>query len=356
MLVESGMPVPQQAWRVINLVFIAPLVESWESNAPQPGSRLREWIEPAYAAAVALDQTSTESSPFLDYIELVKAAREEVQHEDVSGKNGTQGDSITDGITVGSVLKDIELDVKLAVLVARLGHHGIRTLIDHRRAAAGRAATRGEKGPPPQLDLLSLDSVEQPSYRTMSHAEIQSMADPGVMTSEEYLAGDELAYRAPIMKYFASLWVTYATTQWDELYRPQLAELFNCDRGDVVSELFADLNKFRQDYVHNRGIATSRSSKNKRLNWFARGAVMIPTPENYDQLLQELDRELPLLAQPPAPKERPNRAPVKAEVPAELVRRFEKAADAIGLGASAALEAALAEWIRQHDGRAGTRT
>jgi hypothetical protein len=342
MLVESGGTVPPPAWRVIDLAIIAPLVESWHANAPVPGSQLHEWIEPAYAAATGLDQTSSDAAPIVDYMALVRKAYEMVQH--ASGEvNGAEGR--TDDIAAESVLKDLELDIKLAVLAARLGHNGIMNLINDRIAKTSRAATRGDQGPPPHLDLLSLESVEQASYRTMSHTEIRSMADPGVMTPEEFMSGDELADRAPILKYFASLWVTYVATQWDELYRTQLAEVHGCDSDDIVSELFRELNKFRQDYVHNRGTATSRSSKNKRLTWFARGDAMIPTLANYDQLLQELQRELPVLAQRPVPKERPTKSAIKAEVPTELVKRLEKTSGARGLGISAALEAALIKWI-----------
>ncbi|WP_158017738.1 hypothetical protein [Mycobacterium basiliense] len=351
LLVESGKPVPPHAWPVINLAIMAPLVDLWQANAPRTGSQLYEWIRPAYAVAIALDQTSPDSTPIVEFMALVRDAREKVQNATASESNQTE--DLTDETTVDGVLKDLELDVKLAVLSARLGHNGIMHLIDRRIAEAGRAATRREQPPPPQLDLVSLESVDQLSYRTMSHAEIRTMADPGVMTTEEFIAGDQLADRAPILKYFASLWVTHLITQWDELYRPLLARLHGADPDDVVSELFADLNKFRQDYVHNRGVATSRSSKNKRLNWFSRGDAMIPTSANYDQLLHELHRELPLLAHQPVPKARPNRSAIKGEVPTELVKLFEKAAGARGLGVSAALEAAIKNWIDESDGPGG---
>jgi hypothetical protein len=70
--------------------------------------------------------------------------------------------------------------------------------------------------------------------------------------------------------------------------------------------LFADLNKMRQDYVHNRGWATAKQAKNKRLRWFEQGDLMIPAAANYEQLFKELQSELVLLAQAPAPKDKPN--------------------------------------------------
>jgi hypothetical protein len=169
------------------------------------------------------------------------------------------------------VLRDLELDFKLAVLVARLGHNGILQLLDRRFAAEARAATRQQTATAPYLDLLSLNASDVSNHRTMSYSDIRAMADPGVMTLEEYLRGDPDAERAPIFKYFAAQWVTHMTTLWDEYYRPNLAEIHGCAKNDVGSELFADLNKIRQDYVHNRGRASQKQVKNKRLNWFQQG-------------------------------------------------------------------------------------
>jgi hypothetical protein len=179
----------------------------------------------------------------------------------------------------------------------------------------------------------------------MSYSDIRAMADPGVMTLEEYLHGDPQAERAPILKYFAAQWVTHTTTLWDEHYRPSLAELHGCEKNHVASELFADLNKMRQDYVHNRGLATAKQAKNKRLRWFEQGDLMIPTSGNYEQLFKELQSELRTLAQTPVPKDKSSRTAVKGQVPVDLRSLFEQHAAAAGLGPDAALEEALTRWI-----------
>ncbi|MEB3981496.1 cyclic nucleotide-binding domain-containing protein [Mycobacterium sp. 663a-19] len=50
----------------------------------------------------------------------------------------------------------------------------------------------------------------------------------------------------------------------------------------------------------------------------------------------------------PPPKPKPARSKVNASVPTELVERFERAADAAGVGVAGALEAALAQWIERN--------
>ena len=47
-------------------------------------------------------------------------------------------------VTAAGILNDLELDFKLAVVAARLGHNGIMQLIDGWIRDAGRAATRAE--------------------------------------------------------------------------------------------------------------------------------------------------------------------------------------------------------------------
>jgi hypothetical protein len=99
----------------------------------------------------------------------------------------------------------------------------------------------------------------------------------------------------------------------------------------------------RQDYVHKaRGICKN-SARNKVLKWFRKGDNMIPTHANYCQLLADFPAQELLTAKPsPAPVQR-QQVPAKAD-PA-LIRQFEEAADAEGIGKDAALEAALSTWI-----------
>lgn len=340
MLDKAGRPFPHiQAVRVTASMLVKPLTAAWEAGPPSEGTDIWEWLAPAYSAAKSIDLKSQDVKQFVDYVEQVRQARD--QFREASPEN----------VTVDRVLRDLELDFKLAVLVARLGHNGVLQLLDGRFEAEARAATRQQAAPSSHLDLLTLKATDTPSYRTMSYSDLRAMADPGVMTLEEYLRGDPEPERAPILKYFAAQWVTHMTTLWDEHYRPSLARIHGCEKDDVGSELFADLNKMRQDYVHNRGRASGKQAKNKRLNWFEQGDLMIPTSAHYEQLFMELQSELGLLAEPPTPKEVPTRASLKGQVPVDVRSLFEQTAAAAGLGIDAALESALTEWIQARQRR-----
>ncbi|WP_194816945.1 hypothetical protein [Nocardia sp. XZ_19_385] len=339
MLVEANRDLPHaQAAGVIVQAMGGPLVEAWEAGTPAEGSVVRQWIEPAYLAAKALDVRSTEIAQFGRYIAVVKEAQEALLSYE-----GTE-------VTVAEVLTDLELDFKLAVLSARVGHQGIMGLIDQRLEESNRAAGSGAARGPKYLDLQSLRATETSSCRTLSYSEMSAMADPGVATAEQWIRGPDESDQSSILKYFAAQWVTYMVTQWEELYRDQLAQAHGCEKNDIRSELFADLNRVRQDYVHNRGKASRRNAaKNTRLKWFRRGDQMVPKHADYDQLFEELAREVELLAVAPTPTEKPNRSKVNAQVPVELIQRFEQAASDSGLTAGGALEAALLSWIESRD-------
>lgn len=246
-LVTSGKSFPNaQAVGIFARAMGDPLIEAWEANPPSKSSDLWKWIEPAYLAAKALNVTTTDVTPFVEYIELVKGAREQVLNEP------------NDTITPIDVLKDLELDVKLAVLTARLGHHGIMNKIDERLQDSTQSTNRGTPFGPKYLDLQTMEPTAASNYRTLSFSDIRAKADPGVATSEEWIKGPDESDQPPIMKFFAAQWVTYIVTQWEELYRDQLAQAHGCSKNDIRSELFADLNRIRQDYVHNRGLSGNR--------------------------------------------------------------------------------------------------
>src|SRR5262249_50272879 len=95
-----------------------------------------------------------------------------------------------------------------------------------------------------------------------------------------------------VMKQFASQSIVSFYTDWEEYYRAALAHAHQCSPRDFQIDYFGDLSKLRQDYVHHRGVC-SNSADCKTLNWFTKGQLMIPTAENYLQLITDFpDQEL----------------------------------------------------------------
>jgi hypothetical protein len=332
MMVERGMSFPHaQAVSAMIAVFGGSLVEAWESEPPT--SDLRGCIESAYQSAKRLDPQNNDSAQLGAYISTLRTAIECV------------GVNVSDTHTPEEVLADLALDAKLAVLSARLGHQGIMRKIDERLQETSRGVTRGAVPGHRYLDLQTMQATSEPSNRTVGYTDLQSVIDPGYATTEEYVRGYDESDQPTVLKYFAAQWVIYITTQWDELYRDQLAVAHGVSKNDVRSELFADLAKLRQDYVHNRGKASRKNSaRATKLTWFAEGDEMIPTHADYDQFYRELELEAASLVRRPEPIEE-NRVNIGGTVPAELRLRFDQAADAAGLRASEALEAALTAWV-----------
>jgi hypothetical protein len=72
---------------------------------------------------------------------------------------------------------------------------------------------------------------------------------------------------------------------------------------------------------------------------------MIPTPENYLQLLTDFPAEDLLTPKPIPPGQR---KPINANADPQLVRQFEEAADRLGLKKDKALDQMITEFLAAH--------
>jgi hypothetical protein len=81
------------------------------------------------------------------------------------------------------------------------------------------------------------------------------------------------------------------------------------------------------------------------LKWYSEVGNMIPTPENYLQLLTDFPAEDLLTPKPIPPAQR---KPINADADPQLVRQFEEAADRLGLKKDKALDRMISEFLAAH--------
>ena len=191
-----------------------------------------------------------------------------------------------------------------------------------------------------------MEPTDRASTTTLGYAALMAKADPGLLTPEEYVRGDNQADKAPILKRFAGQWIISFYTEWEDLFRKQLAAIYGCSVDDIKSQFFQELGRMRNDFGHGRGIC-KKSASNKLFKWFSKGDLMIPSHANYKQLLDEFENACTELAVAPATHETaPQRQPVRAKVTPELNAEFDRAvASVVGLNADEALTDALRSWI-----------
>ncbi|MDL9939001.1 hypothetical protein QSJ18_19825 [Gordonia sp. ABSL1-1] len=310
------------------------LLSAWNTDPPPTGTPLHELLAPAVDAARALDPRDGRLAPIREYLDLLRVVRDQIQTLDTS-----------DVLTIDEVLLDMELELKLSILVARLGHQGIMNLIHQRRSDYGRSVTK-VVDLPDYLDLHTMEPTDESSATTLSYSAILAKADPGILTPEEFVRGDDRADKAPILKRFAGQWIVSFYTEWEDLFRKQLAEICGCSVDDIKSQFFQELGRMRNDFGHGRGIC-KKSASNKLFRWFAKGDPIIPTHENYRQLFDEFEKACEALRTPPAPQDAVvQRQPVRAKVTPELNAEFDRAVAAShGITADEALTDALRTWI-----------
>lgn len=309
------------------------LVDAWVGNPPVEDSDLYKVLKPVYEAAMSLDPSKPGIPQIDDYMGTVKQARSDL-------KEPMEDQSALD------IVNDMELALKVAVLVARVSHQGAMGIADKERDQRTKALNRGTERGTKHLDLQTMEWVDATSPLTLNLADFLAMVDPGIATMEQFVKGYDESDQPPVMKQFAAQWAIYFFTEWEEMYRKQLAAAHGCEEGHIKSDYIGDLKNMRQDYAHNRGISRN-SARNKVLKWFTKGQDMIPTHANYMQLLSEFPRT-ELLRVPTPPKNQPQRQPVAAKVLPELSRRFEACADLNEISKDDALAQAIQAWIDLH--------
>lgn len=323
----------RQAVGVMIRATTPPLLDAWEMSRPPEGSQLYSWIKPAVDAARQLDPDVLEVRPLKRYVGLVKKARDLM---DVSLINAETADEIVD---------EMERALKVLVLAARLGHQGImNTILGQWEERLQSSNGSGNNNPLQYLDLLTLTRTDTPSATTIDYPTLRAAAHPGTASINEYMTDMNQETKTQMQHRFAGMWVVTFYAEWELNYRKRLAAIHNCSERAITSTLMRDLGYMRNDFAHNRGIATSKHKRCKRLPWFQQGQPMQPTQENYSQLLHEFAAERAVFTQAPKPT-RSNQVELKGRLPQDLIDGFNTAAKKRGLTSDAALEIAVSAWL-----------
>jgi len=138
---KTGMDLPANAYNGITTIYTGPFKELWAAEPPQ-NSTMREALQPVYDAAFAF--TPCESlEPQIDrFLAAVAAAREALSQ---GGGDATP--------TAEQIIADMELWLKVNLLVAATSHLGPMKVIDDEIAKQTEAARTGFRLPPEAFRL-----------------------------------------------------------------------------------------------------------------------------------------------------------------------------------------------------------
>lgn len=101
--------------------------------------------------------------------------------------------------------------------------------------------------------------------------------DPDAFAYQSWKIGDipgKLAEEGPIVRALGQQWVVMVGTQWEDEFRPRLAEARGVEAAEVADPVMGDIFKMRNDIVHHRGIAKN-SERCEVLRWFSAGQEMM---------------------------------------------------------------------------------
>lgn len=311
-------------YRMVQGTLTTPFIDLWAADPPRDPALLAV-LRPIYDAAVAFTPMTELLLQWDNFEALVRLARSVLETE-------PPGNPTTD-----EIVAEMLLALRTTLLLAGIGLHGAMNVIAEelirRQISFASSNIRNLRF----YDLATGSMVDSPSSTTLSLEGLKAIVGHDVPE-----AASDKPSRAPyIVKQFAAQSIVDFYTDWEEYYRVELARVHGCSRHDFQIEYFGDLSKIRQDYVHNRGLCRN-SARCKTLKWFTKGQLMVPTSENYLQLLTGFPEAE--LRNPPTPRES-IRVPVTGQVPLGLMRQFEQIATDKHGNISTALELALSEWI-----------
>jgi hypothetical protein len=329
---KTGADLPAaNAYSVISGVYAGRFKELWAADPPQKPS-LIDAIQPVHDAAYAFTPYEPLEPQIDQLMGAVAAAREKL-----SDGTGSAPD-------VEQIIADMEMWLKVNLLVAGTSHLGPIKVIDDELAKQAEAVRTGFRLPARHFDFATNTLVNVPTPTSIPLAVFAASVDNTIASTWAEVMQPDPADQPSIMKQFAAQLIVTFYTEWEEHYRPALARALGCEPEAIRLNYFGDLRNMRQDYVHTRGFCKN-SAKNKLLKWFTKEQAMIPTPADYLELLTAFPSE-ELKVKPPEFTR--DRLRVEANAKAALVGEFDKAVAASGYTKDAALDQALEAWIAAH--------
>jgi hypothetical protein len=281
-----------------------PFRDAWKSDRPAQESPLYPVLETVARAADEWDFTQPAEPQVDTFIGVVAETRRKLAEDDDLRV-----------ATAEELVADLEVLMKVSLLVARVGHRGAMEIADAERVGRNTSINKATRRPATYIDLNTMRWGDRPSETTLALSVFVVMVEPRMTTLAKAFGQQVKEDQPEIMKRFAAQWVVHVYTEWEEYYRDALAEALGCDRQEIQSDYFADLGRMRQDYVHKAGGICNNSARNKVLNWFSKGDSMIPTQDNYRQLLADFPAQ-ELLTPKPSPPQRSG-----SRLPPRLTRR-----------------------------------
>jgi hypothetical protein len=242
---KTGIDLPANAYNVITTIYTGPFKELWAADPPQDPP-LQQALQPVYDAENGFTPYE-ELEPQIDRcLEAVAAARQALS------------DGSDSAPTAEQIIADMEMWLKVNLLVAGTSHLGPMKVIDDEIAKQAEPVKSGLRLPPRHFDFATGEVVNVRTETSIPLAVFAASVDPAIASSWAEVLQPDPADQPWIMKQFAAQLIVTFYTEWEEYYRPALAKALGCEPEAIRLDYFGDVRNMRQDYVHTRGICQRR--------------------------------------------------------------------------------------------------
>jgi hypothetical protein len=331
-VLEHGADAPSM-FDAIGELYFGPVNHLWPTAPSDPV--LLEILDPVRELIMKFSRFGDVLGQLDDYIAAVAAARVALENE---------RDSVR---TVDQIIADMRLTLEVTLLVAATSHLGAMKVIeDEVQDRIQTVMKTGMVPPPSQLDIANGAVSKTPSETSINLRTFAALVAPKPVYEWHEVTNPNPADQPWIMKQFASQAIVSYFTEWEDHYRRELARAHGCTIYDIQINYFGDLSRMRQDYVHHRGFcANSQSVYCEVLKWFNRDDIMIPTAQNWAQLLKSFPAED--LRRTPVTVET-GRDQIRGSASIPVLREFDDIAGTERRNRGDALDQALSEWTEKN--------
>lgn len=244
---------------------------------------LREIVDPALEAAVIfLGGPFSTPKLLAEQLEVIAA-----QCRSAIGAI----DAMQDEEEVEQVVEEFETRYLATLATTLSAHHTLANKLANRKEADGE-----------HFDVGEYSFAREPGPGRVHVADLDKAMDSGVSTFSATRGFVSYERFPPIQIMTYGQWFAYIHAIWDEWYRPRLAAAHSRRldeellKNDIKSGFMGDLNKIRNDVIHNKS-RVKESARNTILSWATEDGLVGMTTERMMGLRTMFPRD-DLLAKP----------------------------------------------------------
>lgn len=257
--------------------------------------------------------------------------------------------TVDDDANLDEIISSLERAFLLSLIITLTSHHFLVDWEDkwqdhHQEYLAGLKASDR----PHYVQINGLLPASSPGRGRVHVQHLHSALRAGTVLFVMGAPQQAVPHYPEFQSIIYSQWFAYMHAIWDEQFRARIAAHFSTpdaplEKDDVLNDFFGDIRLIRNDYVHNKGIATNAVKCKLSLWCFKRGEPLDITAVQMLSLIELFPREA--LTIKPTARPTSTRTQVPGSVDLALKEAFVERTKKLKISMNAAADEAITMWL-----------